>query len=613
MNNRQRVAVLSIVVTALSLPAYADRGGDAYKQGEKAQRKGNLDEACAFYKQAYTKSPDNAKYFAAYARVRFSAGQQHVRNGQLLRSAGQLAEAMAEFQHAVEIDPSTFAAAQELRRTADMLHRQEQARSAPKATAQPAKPAAAELADAIVLRPLSNAPITFRMTANADVAYKTIGKLAGLNVLIDPEYHPQKLTVELNDVTLREALDMVRLQSKTFWRPVSSNTIFVTADSPTKRKDLETNVMRTFYLRNITSPSELQEAANVVRQLLDVSRVQLLQTQDALIVRGTPDQMELAGKLLAEIDTPKSEVVIDIAVMQVSRDRLRNFGANVPTSVSVGYVGPGSGSSSTSSSSGAYTLHFGTFALSVPGAQFTALATDSNTKLLQNPEIRALNDEKATLRIGDRIPIATGSYSPGTVSGGSAVVNTQFQYIDVGVNIDITPHIHEHEVTLKMSLEISSVTGSQDIGGITEPVIGQRRIEHETRLADGEVNLLGGILEDSETQSLSGLPWISKVPLLKYFFAQDNRDRRETEIVFAITPHIIRSQEIADESLKAIEIGTASAIELRRKPPAPTVTAENQADAAKPRPAAAPAAPAPATTHPVTPSPAPQTSPGTGR
>ena len=253
----------------------------------------------------------------------------------------------------------------------------------------------------------------------------------------------------------------------------------------------------------------------------------------------------------------------------------------------------------------------GNFAIGVSGGSFSFLASDSNTKLLQNPQIRALNDQKATLRIGDRVPIATGSFA-GTVGGTgvSPLVSTQFQYLDVGVNIDITPHIHsDSEVTLKMTLEISSVTGQQSIGGITQPIIGQRRIDHESRLADGEVNLLGGILEDSETQSMSGYPWLSRLPILKYLFAQDNKERTENEIVFAITPHIIRAQEVTEDNLRVIDIGTGNSIELRRKPSAPAAsTSAHPADAAKPgqpAPQAPPAAaPAPGASLPVTPSPA---------
>ena len=592
MVNRQRLAIL-MVVTALILPVYADSAKDAYKHGAQAERHADYDAACAYYKKAHTLTPNNAKYFAAYTHMRFNAATQHVHAGQVLRNTGALAEAMAEFQRAVETDSSSFIAQQELRRTADMIRRQERQATAPKVES-PLTKLADDVAESVELQPLSNAPITLRIAVNSDVAYKTICKLAGINVVMDPDYRPQKITVDLTDVTLREALDMVRLQSKTFWRPVLTNTIFVAADSPAKRKELEQNVMKTFYLRNITTPNELQEAANVVRQILDVSRVQLLAAQDALILRGTPDQMVLAEKLLADIDKPKSEVIIDVAVMQVSRDRIRTLGTNVPTSVSVGILPSQSAGSASGGGSGGFTV--GNFVLSVPGGSFTMLASDSNTKLLQNPEIRVLNNEKATLRIGDRVPIATGSFQPGIVGGGgvSPLVSTQFQYLDVGVNIDITPHIHsDREVTLKMSLEISSVTGSENIGGITQPIIGQRRIEHETRLADGEVNLLGGILEESETQSMSGYPWISKIPLLKYLFAQDNRERRENEIIFAITPHIVRAQEVTEDNLRVIAVGTGSSTELRRKSSAPAASAtEHPADPAKP-PQPAPKAPAP--------------------
>ena len=220
MVNRQRLAVL-IVLTAFCLPAYADRGQDAYKHGEQAERQTNYDAATAFYKQAYTFAPGNAKYFAAYTRVRFTASTQHVHAGQLLRNTGALTEAMAEFQRAVEIDATSFIAQQELRQTADLIRRQERQRSAPKPES-PLSKLAEGTVESVELQPLSNAAISMHMTANADTAYKTICKMAGINVIIDPDYRPQKITVDLTDVTMREALDMVRLESKTFWRPVSA-------------------------------------------------------------------------------------------------------------------------------------------------------------------------------------------------------------------------------------------------------------------------------------------------------------------------------------------------------------------------------------------------------
>lgn len=595
MFSGQRLRILALVAV-LSLPAYADRGKSAFNKGEQAEQKKDYDSAYEFYKRAYTLVPSNAKYFSAYVRMRFNAAAQHIHNGELLRNTGAMPEALAEFQHAVAIDSSSFIAQQELRRTADMISRHERERSRPSQEPESAK-LPEGVGQPLELRPLSNSLISMFLTANADVVYKTIGKIAGFNVLTDPDYKPQKITVDLNNVTLREALEMVRLESKTFWRPVLSNAIFVAADSPTKRKEIEQNVMKTFYLQNIETPNELQEAANVVRQMLDLSRVQLVQAQDALILRGTPDQMVLAEKLLADFDKPKSEVVIDVAVMEVSRDRIRTLGTNVPTSISGALTPPvvatTSGSTSNSTGSGLTLsslghLNSGNLSLAIPGASFSMLSSDSNTKVIQNPEIRVLNNEKATLRIGDRVPIATGSFQPGVVGGGgiSPLVSTQFQYLDVGVNIDITPHIHaDGDVTLKMSLEISSVTGQENLGGITEPIIGQRRIEHETRLTDGEVNLLGGILEDTETQSMSGYPWLSKIPVLRYLFAQDNRERQENEIVFAITPHLVRAPNVSEQNTRMIEVGTANSIELHRNPasPVPSHSEETKPQSTAPR------------------------------
>lgn len=586
MTNLHILLVSSLVVGSC-LPGYADQAGSAYKHGVKAEAQNDYDHAFEAFKEAHQAKPKDPKYSEAYLRLRFYAANEHVRTGQLLRDGGKLTEALAEFQRAVEIDGSSFIAQQEFRRTTDTIRKQALREEARVTLRSPLAKSAEEVEGPIELHALPTALTNLRMAETADKIYKVLGKLAGVNVLFDPDYKPQRISVELNDVTPREALNMVAMQSKTFWQAASPNTIFVAADTAGKRKEVQNNVMKTFYLKNVSTPTELQEAANTVKGMLDVSRVQLVPTQSAIILRGTVAQMILAEKLFSDIDKPKAEVVIDIAVMQISRDRLHTLGTNVPTSASITLVpgtgGSGSGSGS-SSSSGSFTLNSlrnlvaDNFQVSIPGASLTFLMSDSNSKLIQNPEIRVLDNEKATLKIGDRVPISTGSFQSG-LSGG---VNTQFQYLDVGVNIDITPHIHsEGEVTLKMVLEISSVTGTQNIGGISQPVIGQRRIEHEVRLKDGEVNLIGGILEDTETGSLSGYPWITKIPILKYLFGQETKDRRENEIVFSITPHIIRAQELNDQNLRLVDVGTGNAVEVRRGNPTAT-QASNASPAAGP-------------------------------
>jgi general secretion pathway protein D len=584
MRRLVRLAGFALALT-VSLPALADKANTAYKQGVDAEARSNYEQAYEFYRQAYELKPKEIKYRAAFTRIRFYASASHVHKGQQLRDQGHLEEALAEFQTAVGIDPANFYAAQELKRTQSAIDEK-------KNPSQSEKPPgglsslAQHAAGPVELHPISNTPITLRMTEDAKNVYTAIGKIAGLNVLFDPDYTSRRITIELNGVSLYQALEIVALESKTFYRPVTPNTIFIASDTPAKRKELEQSVIKTFYLGNVSSPNDLQDAVNTVRQILDVQRIQQVTTQNAIVVRGTPDQIAMAEKLLGDIDKAKPEVVIELAVMQVRRDKARTLGIQPPTSASV-QLAPNVTSSTTNTATGTggntvtgnttttnnsvtlntlANLSAKDFQVTIPAANFSALMTDANTKLIQNPQIRALDNQKATLKIGDRIPVATGSFQPGIGGVGiNPLVNTQFQYIDVGVNIDITPRIHSsREVTLKLTMEISNVTGQSNIGGIQQPIIGQRRIEHEIRLREGEVNLLGGILESSDQVSLNGYPGLAKIPILRYLFSQENKQTSENEIVFAIVPHIVRGQDLSELNAQAVDVGTSTGIELRR-------------------------------------------------
>ncbi len=583
-----RPAAIILLVVAISLSAAAS-ANSLFKKGKDAEARQNYEQAYEYYKQAYDLKPKDLAYRAAYERLRFYAGASHVKRGQLLRDSGKLDEALAEFQKAVEVDPSSPIAQQEIRRTQQMID----AAKAPGPKAAAAAPSGLqqrvqEAQGPVELAMISNIPITLKLTEDTKVIYETVGKLAGINVLFDPDYTSRRVKIELNGVTLEQALQIIALESKTFWRPVTPNTIFVASDTPAKRKDVEQSVIKTFYLANLSQPTELQDVVNALRQILEISRIQPLPSQGALVVRGTPDQIALAEKLVGDLDKARSEVIVDVAVMQVSRDKARTLGINPPTSATValqnnintttpatttggtttttGNTGSTSGSANQINLNRLGNLNATDFTVTINPATATALFNDSTTKIIQNPQIRAVDGQKASLKIGDRVPVVTGSFQPGIGGVGiNPLVNTQFQYLDVGVNIDITPRVHAaREVTLKISMDISNVTGQSNIGGISQPIIGQRKIEHEIRLKEGEVNLLGGMLEDSTTKSLSGIPGLSQIPILRYLFGQTNTEHRENEIVFALIPHIVRSQDLSELNQRALQVGTASAIELRR-------------------------------------------------
>ena len=604
----KRLLVVLALLLTVTLPAAADRAKSLYNKGKDAEARQNYEQAFDFYKQAYDLKPKDLRYRSAYLRMRTQAAATHVHRGIQLRENGNLEAALAEFQHAVDADPGMDVAQQELRRTQDLIQKAQ-----PKAP--PGQPVS-ELGQIALnaqgpaeLKPIANTPITLRATEDTKNIYSTIGKIAGINVLFDPDYVSRRISIDLSNVTLYDALEIVALESKTFWRAVTSNTIFVASDTKTKRTELEENVVKTFYLSNAYTTTDVQDTINTIRTLTDITRLVPLQAQSAIVVRGTPDQVALAEKIINDIDHARPEVLIDVAVMQVSKDKIRQMGINPPGQASVTLQNNitttttnnnnnnNNNNQNNQQSSGTSTpqitlnklanLTSNDFQVSIPSASVEFLMSDSNTKIIQNPQVRALNQTKATLKIGDRVPVATGSFQPGIGGVGiNPLVNTQFQYIDVGVNIDITPTVHmDHSVSLKIVMEVSSVTSHVSIGGIDQPVIGQRRSEAEIRLKEGEVNLMGGMLEDTNLNSVSGWPFISKIPILKYLFSQENVEHRENEIVFAMTPHIVRAHDISDSNLRPLDVGTANAIELRRGIPANVPPATPPPAATAPSPA----------------------------
>jgi general secretion pathway protein D len=218
--------------------------------------------------------------------------------------------------------------------------------------------------------------------------------------------------------------------------------------------------------------------------------------------------------------------------------------------------------------------------VTIGAATANLLLTDSHTKILQNPRIRSTDGQKATEKIGEKIPIATGSYQTGAATAMvSSLVNTQFQYQDVGVNIEVTPTVHyNNDVTLKIKIDMSSQNGNVTISGVTEPIIAQKVVDQVIRLREGEASILGGIQDKQEIVSWNGIPGLSSIPILKYLFGSKDHTITDDELVFLVVPHVVRGQSLDQTNLRAIDTGVGATIELRRVPsegpgsnPAPAV------------------------------------------
>jgi general secretion pathway protein D len=570
------VAVLAFAILLAGCP----KGNQDYDAGRKAEAIQDYDTALVHYERALRADPTNAEYKLREANVRFHDGQYHLEQGEKALKQGQLQLALGEFQKAQAVDPSNAAADQEVKRTMDLLAAKTAAET-PKVNPNPPNDSDL-LAAPPRLKPLSREPINLKMTNDSRTVFETIAKLAGLSVIFDPDFTSRRISVDLPNITLEEALDAVSFESKAFWQPMTSNVILIAPDNPQKRRDLEDEEVKTFYLSNTLTPQDLTEVVSSLRQLLDLRRISQMNSQNAIVVRDTPDKIELAAKIINDIDKAKPEVLIHVQVLTASVNRLRDLGLLPGQSVTLAFNPtcanqPSSSSSSCGSSTGSTAataaqlalnniknLSTADYSLTLPGATANAILTDNQTKIIQDPELRMSDGQKTTLKVGERVPIATGSFQAGVgvgAAGGAGVVNplvnTQFTYIDVGVNIEVTPHVHpDGDVSIHGSVTVSEIDGTSSIGGINQPIIGQRNIENDVRLKNGESSMLAGLIQRTDTKNINGIPGLAQLPMLRYLFSDNSTSVAESEVLIIMTPHVIRFPSISAENLRTLAAGT---------------------------------------------------------
>jgi general secretion pathway protein D len=594
--------------------AHAQSAASWDKRGQTAEAREDYDAAFEAFRQAHLKKPKDLRYKTRYERLKFEAANMHVDRGRVLRQSGDMGGAVNEFARALQIDPGNQAAAQELSLSEKPAAGGGAAAAGgganpgtmlvPAVSEQTPHQAAVQrdiesMGAPVSLMPVSNDPITLHMVEDTKVVYQAICKAAGLNVIFDPDYVPKRIPVDLTSVSLPDALHIVGVLSGSFWKPVTSNTIFVAQNTRTKRTDLDDLAVQTFYLTNVSQQNDANEIMVAIRNLMDPGlKIYLVASQNALIIRATPDELILAEKLINDLDRTRPEVVVDVAVLEVSRQKERDLGITLPTSfgltpqysnansTSTGTTTSSTGTSTTATTSGITlntlgNLNATNFAVSISGGTVNALLSDSDTRVLQNPRIRATDGQHATLKIGSKIPVATGSYSAGTaITTASLGVQTQFTYLDVGVNIDITPTVHyDREISLKLKIEVSAQNGSVTISGVTEPIISQRVAEQVIQLKDGEPSILAGLLQQSDSKSVAGTPGLGELPFLKYFFSSQDKTTQQDEIVFLMIPHIVRESILTDENTRAIYTGPSTGVELIRKDPSKMAAGEGNAAA----------------------------------
>ena len=373
-------------------------------------------------------------------------------------------------------------------------------------------------------------PITleFREAALRTV-FEALARAANINFVFDKDVRgDSKVTLFLRNTTVDEAMRVITGTQQLGVKLLNDNTVLIFPNTVQKQRELLDTVTRSFYLVN----ADPKQAQTLVRTVAKSKDIYVDDRLNLLVVRDTPEVMRLVERLIESIDMPDPEVMLELEVMEVSTNRLNTIGLSWADTATFGLPSP---------ATTAQTFTGMRWSTTNPLAVATLRGSKATTNLLANPKIRARNHEKAKILLGEKLPVFTSNLIPGLSGAASTSVN----YIDVGLKLDIEPQVQlDNDVTIKMALEVSSVTREVPgpVGsGSSAYQIGTRQASTTLRLKDGETQILAGLINDNESSVSAGIPGLHELPVAGRLFGTTTDTHNKTEIVLLITPHIVRN------------------------------------------------------------------------
>ena len=577
-----RVPCAAMVLCAAAALLSGCATDQAFRQGVTAARDGQWDAAVEYYRRALQEAPDRAEYRIALERAMLSAARHHAAIAAELEALGDLAGALREYRRAYELDPSNGQAGVKVANLQQTLRQQMEAARAP-APIEAMRNQASRDTQPPLLDPVSDEPLVIEFPeASLRDVLDFLGEAGGINVLYDREFEDVTLSVMLAGVTFEEGMSRILSANGAFYKVVDPTTIVVVPDTREKRAEYEEQVIRTFYV----SHGDVEALAALLTAIVSVPDMpiepQLVANvaANAITVRATAPVVGIIERVLAANDKPRAEVIIDVEILEVNRERAKRYGLDlsrysISTTFSPEGVPGGNGDDSSSGSSGLFNLSTlsrgigaADFFVAVPTAVIDFLEQDTHTRLVAQPQIRGQEGAELTLNLGQDIPVPTTAFTPLAVGGASFNPLTSFTYRPVGVILTMTPRVtYENEIVLDLEVENSTVGPPILVAGQSLPTFGTRRVVTRLRLRDGESNLLAGLLSQEERQILKGFPGLLRLPILRQLFSANDESAQSTDIVMLLTPRIVRSHQLTQEDVGPIHIGTQGNPGLTGPPP----------------------------------------------
>jgi general secretion pathway protein D len=586
MAHLRRLAIALLAGTLLAGCA-AER---YHRESERQFSQGRTSEGLETLREAIRLDPGNVQYRLEYAKRLNDEIKRTTRRAETLRENGDMAGARAAYASVLGFDSTSERARRGISeldmdtRHATVLAVAEKLLAAGKLEAareqttivrreNPANARAPDLMRrigqesdarrraqeaALAAQSVLKKPVTLQFRdANVRMVFEALSRTTGLNVVFDRDVRSDlKTTIFVRDGSVEDTVSLILLQNQLEKKVLNANTLFIYPATPAKEKEYQELKVQTFRVSN----GDAKYIQGMLKSVLKIKEVQVDERTNTLVLRDTPESLSVASKVIAAHDQPDAEVMLEVEVLEVSRDRLTNIGIKWPESFSVATP---VGANGNLTWGGLRNLNRDQ--LLVTPLQITAnfKLQDTDANILASPRIRVRDREKAKILIGDKVPVITNAVTP--VATGAAVVTGSIQYIDVGIKLEVEPHVYdEGDVGIKLNLEVSNIVREIiGAGGSLAYQIGTRMASTHLRLRDGETQVLGGLINDNDRNTAAKVPGIGQLPVLGHLFSNNAGDHAKTEIVLSITPRIVRAKGIAEDSMADAWSGTDTHISER--------------------------------------------------
>ncbi|GAB3094118.1 secretin N-terminal domain-containing protein [Lysobacter terrae] len=607
-----RNVVRALVASLLLAQLCACGSAGHYRDANDLFADGHYVEALQEYEQALAKRPKDVRYRQQYLLKKQAAMEAIFKDAARARADNDLSRAEGLYQQALQVEPGNAAALEWLRRIADMRRQNEELVKIDELIG------AGDLAAAerLVRNVLAEAPDNLRAQNSLDrirsastaqqrqeggslddrfkkpvtlefrdvpvkAAFEVLSQASGINFVYDQDIRPDlKVTVFLRKTPLDEAIRLIGLSTQLETRVLNANSVLVFPSTPQKINDYRQLNVRSFYLAN----ADARKVAETLKTLLKTESIVVDEKLNLLVMRDSPEAIRLAEKIVALQDIGEPEVMLDVEVLEIKRSKLLDLGVSLPNEIGVSLNAPGQTSNSIPLSN-LRGLNSNNIYASIPNATIKLHDERSDARILANPKIRVKSREKASVLIGDRVPVITST------STSTGFVSETVNYVDVGLKLEVEPAVFVgDEVSIKINLEVSNLV--REIvtrSGTLSYQIGTRNAQTILRLKDGETQILAGLINKEDRRVANGWPGISRFPILSRIFGSQKSDRQDTEIVLSIRPRLVRGVRNADLDELEFESGTATHLGGSRSIPA-TTQAEAAASVAEPSSAATPVA-----------------------